>query len=41
LWAGGILLAIMACFLYYWPIYTAQLISMTAWNGHMWWPTWI
>ncbi|WP_329563789.1 dolichyl-phosphate-mannose--protein mannosyltransferase [Kitasatospora sp. NBC_01266] len=39
--AGGIVLAIMGCFLYFLPLYTAQVIPMSDWQDHMWFTTWI
>jgi len=39
--AGALVLAIMACFAYFYPIYTAEQISMSAWRARMWWTSWI
>ncbi|WP_083977146.1 dolichyl-phosphate-mannose--protein mannosyltransferase [Kitasatospora azatica] len=39
--AGGIVLAIMGCFLYFLPLYTAQVIPMTDWQDRMWFTSWI
>ncbi|MGC0311733.1 dolichyl-phosphate-mannose--protein mannosyltransferase [Kitasatospora acidiphila] len=39
--AGGLVLAIMGCFLYFLPLYTAQVIPMSDWQDHMWFTSWI
>jgi dolichyl-phosphate-mannose--protein O-mannosyl transferase len=39
--AGSVVLAIMGCFLYFLPLYTAQVIPMTDWQDHMWFTSWI
>ncbi|MFI9275184.1 dolichyl-phosphate-mannose--protein mannosyltransferase [Kitasatospora sp. NPDC052896] len=39
--AGGLVLAVMGCFLYFLPLYTAQVIPMTDWQDHMWFVSWI
>ncbi|MFF7631967.1 dolichyl-phosphate-mannose--protein mannosyltransferase [Kitasatospora sp. NPDC008050] len=39
--AGGIVLAVMGCFLYFLPLYTAQVIPMSVWQDHMWFTSWI
>ncbi|GAA2152792.1 phospholipid carrier-dependent glycosyltransferase [Kitasatospora kazusensis] len=39
--AGTIVLAIMICFLFFYPLYTAEVIPMTDWQNRMWFTTWI
>ncbi|GAB2716859.1 dolichyl-phosphate-mannose--protein mannosyltransferase [Kitasatospora kifunensis] len=39
--AGGIVLAVMGCFLYFLPLYTAEVIPMSVWQDHMWFTSWI
>ncbi|WP_370111394.1 dolichyl-phosphate-mannose--protein mannosyltransferase [Streptacidiphilus sp. MAP12-33] len=39
--AGVLILAIMANFLYFLPLYDAQVIPIDSWRARMWWPTWI
>jgi dolichyl-phosphate-mannose-protein mannosyltransferase len=35
------LVAVVACFWYFHPIYTAALISYNDWLKRMWFPSWI
>ncbi|MEY9962997.1 dolichyl-phosphate-mannose-protein mannosyltransferase [Streptacidiphilus sp. MAP12-16] len=39
--AGVLVVAIMATFLYFLPLYDAQIIPLDSWRARMWWPTWI
>ncbi|MCX4752585.1 dolichyl-phosphate-mannose--protein mannosyltransferase [Kitasatospora purpeofusca] len=39
--AGLVVLAIMACFAFFYPLYTAEVIPMTSWQDRMWFTTWI
>jgi dolichyl-phosphate-mannose--protein O-mannosyl transferase len=39
--AALILLAIMGNFLYFLPLWDAQVIPYNEWRSRMWWPTWI
>ncbi|GAA1241069.1 phospholipid carrier-dependent glycosyltransferase [Kitasatospora nipponensis] len=39
--AGAIVLAVMGCFLFFLPLYTAQVIPMTDWQDRMWFVSWI
>jgi dolichyl-phosphate-mannose--protein O-mannosyl transferase len=39
--AGAIVLAIVACFAYFYPLYTAEVIPMSAWRDRMWFTSWI
>ncbi|WP_328806656.1 dolichyl-phosphate-mannose--protein mannosyltransferase [Streptacidiphilus fuscans] len=39
--AGVLVVAIMANFLYFLPLYDAQVIPIDSWRARMWWPTWI
>ncbi|MFC1415189.1 dolichyl-phosphate-mannose--protein mannosyltransferase [Streptacidiphilus cavernicola] len=39
--AGVLVVAIMATFLYFLPIYDAQITTYQQWNDRMWWSTWI
>jgi dolichyl-phosphate-mannose--protein O-mannosyl transferase len=39
--AGVLVLAIMTNFLYFLPLYDAQIIPMNSWLARMWWPSWV
>ncbi|HEV2640989.1 MAG TPA: phospholipid carrier-dependent glycosyltransferase [Actinocrinis sp.] len=39
--AGTIVVAVVALFIYFYPIYTGQTISYTDWSNHMWFQSWI
>lgn len=39
--AGALVIAIMATFLYFLPLYDAQIIPMSGWLSRMWWPSWV
>ncbi|MGW4896995.1 dolichyl-phosphate-mannose--protein mannosyltransferase [Kitasatospora sp. NPDC004240] len=39
--AALIVLAIMGCFAFYHPLYTAEVIPMTDWQDRMWFTSWI
>ncbi len=39
--AGVVVFAVMGCFLYFLPLYTAQVIPMTSWQNRMWFTSWI
>jgi dolichyl-phosphate-mannose-protein mannosyltransferase len=39
--AGTIVVAIVALFMYFYPIYTGQTISYPDWSNHMWFQSWI
>ncbi|MER5637181.1 phospholipid carrier-dependent glycosyltransferase [Kitasatospora sp. NPDC002227] len=39
--AGTVVLAIMICFLFFYPLYTAEVIPMTDWQARMWFTSWI
>jgi dolichyl-phosphate-mannose--protein O-mannosyl transferase len=39
--AGLLVVAIIGCFAYFYPIYTAEQIPMSAWRARMWWTSWI
>lgn len=39
--AGVIVLAVMACFAYFYPLYTAEVFPMTDWQDRMWFTSWI
>ncbi len=39
--AGAVVLAIMGCFLFFYPLYTAEVIPMTDWQARMWFTSWI
>ena len=39
--AGLLMVAIMACFLYFFPLYTGEVTTLAQWQARMWWPTWI
>ncbi|MGI4893881.1 MAG: dolichyl-phosphate-mannose--protein mannosyltransferase [Janthinobacterium lividum] len=39
--AGGVVVLCVACFAFFWPIYTAQVIPYSAWQRRMWLPSWV
>ncbi|MGW6915436.1 dolichyl-phosphate-mannose--protein mannosyltransferase [Kitasatospora sp. NPDC054939] len=39
--AGLVVLAVMGCFLFYYPLYTAEVIPMSEWQDRMWFTSWI
>nr|WP_240896007.1 phospholipid carrier-dependent glycosyltransferase [Kineococcus siccus] len=39
--AGLVVVACVACFAFFWPIYTAQVIPYSAWQRRMWLPSWV
>lgn len=39
--AGSLVLLVIWNFIYFWPIYTAQEISIDQWRARMWFDTWI
>lgn len=39
--AGAIVLAVVVCFAYFYPLYTAQVIPMPDWQDRMWFTSWI
>ncbi|WP_404869596.1 dolichyl-phosphate-mannose--protein mannosyltransferase [Kitasatospora griseola] len=39
--AGLIVLAIVGCFAYFHPLYTAEVIPMSEWRARMWFTSWI
>ncbi|GAA2743879.1 dolichyl-phosphate-mannose--protein mannosyltransferase [Kitasatospora cinereorecta] len=39
--AGLIVLAIVACFAFFYPLYTAEVIPMSEWRARMWLTSWI
>ena len=39
--AGAVVVACVACFAFFWPIYTAQVIPYSAWQRRMWLPSWV
>jgi dolichyl-phosphate-mannose--protein O-mannosyl transferase len=34
--AGGYVLAVGLCFLYFYPVYTGQVLSYAQWHARMW-----
>ncbi|WP_407568270.1 dolichyl-phosphate-mannose--protein mannosyltransferase [Arsenicicoccus dermatophilus] len=38
---GTYLALTVACFVFFWPLYTAQVIPYAQWQLHMWFPSWI
>ncbi|WP_231126805.1 dolichyl-phosphate-mannose--protein mannosyltransferase [Motilibacter aurantiacus] len=38
---GAYLLIVVACFAYFWPIYSAQIIDQSDWAARMWFRSWI
>ncbi|WP_432561316.1 dolichyl-phosphate-mannose--protein mannosyltransferase [Kineococcus sp. SYSU DK003] len=39
--AGVVVVACAACFAFFWPVYTAQVIPYESWSRRMWLPSWI
>jgi dolichyl-phosphate-mannose-protein mannosyltransferase len=39
--AGAFVVATVACFAYFYPIYTAQVITFRQWQLRMWLPSWV
>ncbi|MEV7026735.1 phospholipid carrier-dependent glycosyltransferase [Kitasatospora sp. NPDC093558] len=39
--AGLIVLAIVGCFAFFYPLYTAEVIPLTSWQDRMWFTSWI
>jgi dolichyl-phosphate-mannose--protein O-mannosyl transferase len=39
--AGTVVVLCVACFAFFWPIYTAQVIPYESWARRMWLPSWI
>ncbi|MFI9363500.1 dolichyl-phosphate-mannose--protein mannosyltransferase [Kitasatospora sp. NPDC053057] len=39
--AGLIVLAIVGCFAFFYPLYTAEVIPMSSWQDRMWFTSWI
>ncbi|AUY51966.1 phospholipid carrier-dependent glycosyltransferase [Streptomyces sp. CB01881] len=39
--AGLIVLAVVGCFAFFYPLYTAEVIPMTSWQDRMWFTSWI
>lgn len=39
--AGAIVLAIVGCFAFFYPLYTAEVIPTTSWQDRMWFTSWV
>ena len=39
--AGTFVALCVACFVFFWPVYTAQVIPYADWQIRMWFPSWI
>ncbi|MFD8786243.1 dolichyl-phosphate-mannose--protein mannosyltransferase [Kitasatospora sp. NPDC059599] len=39
--AGAVVLAIVGCFAFFYPLYTAEVIPMSSWQDRMWFTSWI
>ncbi|MFF7988420.1 dolichyl-phosphate-mannose--protein mannosyltransferase [Kitasatospora xanthocidica] len=39
--AGVVVLAIVGCFAFFYPLYTAEVIPMSSWQDRMWFTSWI
>ena len=39
--AGAVVVLAVACFAFFWPVYTAQVIPYESWSRRMWLPSWI
>jgi dolichyl-phosphate-mannose--protein O-mannosyl transferase len=38
---GLVLVAVVACFAFFWPIWTDQLITTPQWRQRMWFDRWV
>ncbi len=38
---GLVVVAAMACLLFFYPVWTAQVITTEQWRLRMWWPSWV
>ncbi|MFC3689278.1 dolichyl-phosphate-mannose--protein mannosyltransferase [Aquipuribacter hungaricus] len=39
--AGSVVVAAVGCLLFFYPVWTADLITTDAWRMRMWWPSWV
>ncbi len=39
--AGLVVVGAVACLLFFYPVWTAQVITTDAWRMRMWWPSWV
>ncbi|WP_323132189.1 dolichyl-phosphate-mannose--protein mannosyltransferase [Kineococcus indalonis] len=39
--AGAVVVACVACFAFFWPVYTAQVVPYGSWQARMWLPSWV
>ncbi|GAB7190164.1 phospholipid carrier-dependent glycosyltransferase [Kineococcus sp. NUM-3379] len=39
--AGTVVVACVACFAFFWPVYTAEVIPYDSWRARMWLPSWV
>ncbi|WP_432511348.1 dolichyl-phosphate-mannose--protein mannosyltransferase [Kineococcus sp. SYSU DK001] len=39
--AGAVVVLTVACFAFFWPVYTGQVIPYESWSRRMWLPSWI
>jgi dolichyl-phosphate-mannose--protein O-mannosyl transferase len=39
--AGGLVVLVLLTFVWFWPIYTAEMIPTDQWRQRMWFHTWI
>ena len=39
--AGTVVVLCVACFAFFWPVYTAQVVPYESWSRRMWLPSWI
>nr|WP_179756253.1 phospholipid carrier-dependent glycosyltransferase [Kineococcus aurantiacus] len=39
--AGTVVVLCVACFAFFWPVYTAQVIPYESWSRRMWLPSWV
>lgn len=39
--AGAVVVAALACLLFFYPIWTAEVITRDSWQLRMWWPSWV
>ncbi|GAA4660589.1 dolichyl-phosphate-mannose--protein mannosyltransferase [Kineococcus glutinatus] len=39
--AGAVVVACVACFAYFWPVYTAQVVPYGDWSARMWLRSWV
>ena len=39
--AGAVVVAAVGCLLFFYPVWTAEIMTTEAWRLRMWWPSWV